>query len=86
MEIKTLYKLVVLRNEVHGTTGTGRLEGRCVYGFDVLWLVLNSRCSALVDSHACDEVPWQESGENHRRATSACLELSTTTVEQTTTT
>ena len=58
-----------------GTTGTGRLNGRCVYRFGVLCWVLNSRCSALVDSHACDEVPWQESGENHRRATSACLEL-----------
>ncbi len=58
-----------------GTTETGRLKGRCVDGFAVLWLILNSRCSALVDSHACDEVPWQESGENHHRATSACLEL-----------
>ena len=31
-----------------------------IHGFVVIFLDCILRCSVLVDSHACDEIPWQE--------------------------
>lgn len=55
--------------------GNGKVEGPLCLHIRCLLFEFFSRCSVLVDSHACDETPWQEPREDHRRATPACLEL-----------
>lgn len=71
---------------------SGKVEGpsylrSCCLSFVCFPLL---RCSVLVDSHACDEIPWQEPLETTAEALPACLDFAgqqtTTTVEQATTT
>ena len=39
------------------------LKGCYIHGIVVLSLICILRYSVLVDSHACDEIPWQEPRE-----------------------
>ena len=50
------------------------LMDRYIHGFVIISLVCILRYSVLVDSHACDEIPWQEPREKQRPSL-----LSTTT-------
>ena len=34
-----------------------------IHGFVIISSICILRCSVLVDSHACDEIPWQEPRE-----------------------
>ena len=59
------------------------LMDRHIHDFVIISLVCILRCSVLVDSHACDEIPWQEPGE---KQLPSLLSTTKKKVEQATTT
>ena len=75
--LRSNYEGIVLRKENHWITRIGGLKDCCVLVFGFMLSVTRTWwCySILVDSHACDEILWQEPGKSHYRATPACLEL-----------
>ena len=57
---------MALQKAVHRERIMEMLMDRHIHDFVIISLVCILRCSVLVDSHACDEIPWQEPGEKQR--------------------